>query len=83
VSTEVDVGPDAANAVAIQFSVKPRIVTLIASGAVLLPLQRRIIASSQQHPEVIEAMRRDGSADISGAALAAASLTLAASVAAV
>ena len=65
------------------FSVQPRIVELIASGAVLVPLQRRIVASSQQQPEVIEAMRRDGSADISGAALAGASLTLAAMAAAV
>lgn len=34
------------------------IVTLIASGAVLVPLQRRIIASSQQQPVAVETMRR-------------------------
>ena len=33
-------------------------VTLIASVAVLVPLQRRIIASGQQQPDMIEAMRR-------------------------
>ena len=34
------------------------IITLVASVVVLMPLQRRIIASSPQHPETIEAMRR-------------------------
>ena len=34
------------------------LVTLIASVAVLVPLQRRIIASSPQQPDTIEAMRR-------------------------
>jgi len=34
------------------------IATLIESGAVLVPLQRRIISSSQQQPVTLEAMRR-------------------------
>jgi hypothetical protein len=53
-----------------------RIVTLIASGAVLVPLQLRIIASSQQQPDAIEAIRRYASADISGSAVTVASLTV-------
>ena len=58
-------------------------VTLLASLAVLVPLQRRIIASAQQPPDAIEAMRRRWFSGHRGrAALAAACFTLA-SIAAV
>ena len=54
-------------------------VTLIASLAVLRPLQRRIIASSPQQPDAIEAMRRRWFSGHRGrATLAAACFTLAA-----
>ena len=52
---------------------------LIASLAVLVPLQRRIIAAAQQPPEAIEAMRHRWFSGHRGrAALAAACFTLAA-----
>ena len=58
-------------------------VTLIASVAVLVPLQRRIIASSPQQPDHIEAMQRRWFTGHRGrSALAAACFTLA-SIAAV
>lgn len=54
-------------------------VTLLASLAVLVPLQRRIIASAQQPPEAIEAMRRRWFSGHRGrATLAATCFTLAA-----
>ena len=59
------------------------IVTLISSVAVLVPLQRQIIASSQQQPDTIEAMRQRWFNGHRGrSALAAACFTLA-SIAAV
>lgn len=55
------------------------VVTLIASGAVLVPLQRRIIASSEEQAEAIEAMRqRWFTGHVGRSALAVASFTLAA-----
>jgi Anthrone oxygenase len=55
------------------------IVTLIASVAVLVPLQRRIIAASPQPPDAIEAMRRRWfTGHLGRSALAAACFTLAA-----
>ena len=59
------------------------LVTLVASVAVLVPLQRRIIASSPQQPDRIEALRRRWFTGHRGrSALAAACFTLA-SIAAV
>jgi len=53
--------------------------TLIASGAVLVPLQRRMIASSEEQAEAIEAMRqRWFTGHLGRSALSMASFTLAA-----
>ncbi len=55
------------------------VLTLVASVAIMVPLQRRIIASSQQPPDAIEAMRHRWFTGHRGrATLAAACFTLAA-----